>query len=202
MAQQNGSIQREMRLVEMEDGWATAIEADTSVMALPMGVMLASAVGGVGALVATDNPIAMTLIFGSVFALLAFPAIRFERIRLRAHGLELSKLYSRSQVPKIDQIRSGTGGRFLATPSKDVRELPFSDMRALGYTDYSLWFDMNGERVEVVLERTARADIQRLHDEIAQVWERYRAGLTDSEEEAKARRAQLKAVASRTSEGA
>jgi len=160
------TINRELRLVESADGWAVVHRERNrgAYWAAGFTALLMASVVALGP-TSLDSLIAPVIASGVLGGIALFPMWRSRRIQLKAHGIELGWLYSRGE-PSIE----------------------------LSHTDYSLWFDLGEERVEVMLEQASREDIARVHDEIASVWKRFREGMRDTEAEAQARRAQLGAL--------
>lgn len=96
----------------------------------------------------------------------------------------------------VDRIRRGRDDRGLLLGSSIERTIPFVDVVGLGHTSEVLWFELDGgRREEVDVSTLADADIERLHTLLTTLWERVRAGIQDTNEEARRAQQALAALA-------
>lgn len=189
----------EMRLVHTDDGWATAINRRQSGKNIGLAILLLLlvTVGGLGVAAGTGiEPLIPAAMLSGVLPFLGMMTMAYTRIRLHRSGIEIGTLSTRSANPSIDEVRDGKPKLpGFSVESGPEHQLGFSEIRAMGYTDYSIWFDMPDGRVEVPLEHTRRDDIARLHDAIHESWQRFLQGIEQTEDQAGAERRRLAGLA-------
>jgi hypothetical protein len=120
------------------------------------------------------------------------------RLRCRAHGLELHRIYTRGDPAVADalgEVKSkGPLPMGLGQP-EPPEFIPFSEIRAVGWNDYALTLKQaDGVVRELRLELTSREDIARLGRRIQQVHQDYEASLEGSAEQAEQDRRRLAAM--------
>jgi len=121
------------------------------------------------------------------------------RVRCRAHGVEIDRLYTRGDA-SVSQVRGEDKGKGplplgLGQP-EDPLFLAFSEMERVAWTEWSLRFHMaDGEVHELRLELTPPADIERLGRKLRDVQVGFAEGVTVSREQAERDLAKLAAMA-------
>jgi len=119
-------------------------------------------------------------------------------VRCRAHGVEISRLYTR-QDPGVAEVKGEkkTKGPLplgLGEPEAPTF-LPFSDMEKVAWNEWSLSFHMlDGSVHELRLELTRAVDIERLARRIQDEHRRFTGGVTVSREQAERDRKKLAAM--------
>ncbi len=123
------------------------------------------------------------------------------KIRCRAHGVELSRLYTRRD-PGVAELKgeAKTKGPLplgLGQPEEPTF-LPFSEMARVKWNEWSVSFHMlDGGVHELRLELTPAGDIERLARKLSDAHQRFNAGLEGSREDAERDRARLAAMVSK-----
>ncbi|MEZ4319373.1 MAG: hypothetical protein R3F61_17800 [Myxococcota bacterium] len=123
------------------------------------------------------------------------PNCSWWRLRCTQHGIKVDHVFTRTlrQVPSVSHVRDDDLPPYVAPPANPERFFAFSEITAMGCTDYSLWIETGGERHELMMEQTPRLEIQRIHDVYSGVWKRAVAAMPDRQAADRAR-AQLAAV--------
>ena len=120
------------------------------------------------------------------------------RLRCRAHGLELSRIYTRGDPAVSDalgEVKSkGPLPMGLGQP-EPPEFIPFSEVRSVDWNEYALLLKQaDGIVRELRFELTSREDIARLGRRIQRVHKDYEAGLEGSVEQAEQDRKRLAAM--------
>jgi hypothetical protein len=191
-----------MRLVEELEGFSTVLVNREGTRLLGRQIMIFHVAMMLAFLTVIGAPFAWLAALGNI---LMSPKVAFWRLECTQHAVQITELYSRSE-PGITQATSDastTGPKVMglgeASPPLD---LPFSEIRDVGFSDHSLWFSMSdGQRHTLLLELTSPQDIARLGGMIQEAWARFSSGTTVSAEEAAAERRKLAALLQQTPQG-
>ncbi|MCB9669490.1 MAG: hypothetical protein H6736_09970 [Alphaproteobacteria bacterium] len=193
----------ELRIVEDEEGqyaclYDQAASSRQSWIAVVGGQLIAALAGAPLVLAGGEAWLPGAFVAYLLVTLGLLVALSFKvhtRLEVRPRALHLTRQRLRTANPTREQARSGAHASLTLGPDIPERIVPWSDITRLGHDDHAVWFELeDGQREELVLDGHARADVLRLYDLLAPMWERARESLTDDAEQARQARARLESV--------